>query len=243
MTPYTPMRKNLRFFLWLLILLCKQAFAQNQELSLKWGVEDSPLFHETKATSRQNHASVPPAGPHEKLYRYVTITPAYKKASSPIWTKHDSLWKEFVKSKPTARTPQLYMDYAKKNYPYIVASANLLAPQLHFNFMGKSNKVYILQSISVKTKAFEEYSGGGFVNEEAWYDIVLNHHHGTKEYTVNNQLRFTASGTATLRFFSDNFIQTAGMAPMGCYMLTITFNFLSDGKIISVATEPFKIDV
>lgn len=33
------------------------------------------------------------------------------------------------------------------------------------------------------------------------------------------------------------------MAPMGCYMIDIQFNFLLDGAVVSVRTGRFKIDV
>lgn len=117
-----------------------------------------------------------------------------------------------------------------------------MAPVLYFDFIGNSQK-YVLESIEIKTIDFDEYMGGGFFLNNAWYDIELKHEKGKHLYKVDKKLQFNGSGRAQLRFWSDNYYESMGMSPMGCYLISLKFNFISNGKMISVETEPFKIDV
>ena len=91
--------------------------------------------------------------------------------------------------------------------------------------------------------AFEEYSGGGFFDRESWYEIELAHLPGRRVVRVDRRLRFTASGRTELRFWSDNFYPAAGITPMGCYTLRLTFYFTASGGAVSVSTGTFKMDV
>ncbi|TKC59202.1 hypothetical protein FBD94_16860 [Pedobacter hiemivivus] len=230
----------------LLILFWAQiAQAQRSELTLKWGLQGSKLlFEEKTATKGQNSAIHPPRKKNEKLYRFIAPSGDYNDIFQPIAERHHILWEKFMTTKPDeSKIQKLYSDYTKKHDPYLSSSTTSLAPRLYFDFIGKSNKVYILQSITVETINFEEYSGGGFINNLAWYDIVLNHKIGTKIYPVDKQLTFNTNGRAELRFFSDNYYPSFGMAPMGCYTIRIRFNFESDKKLVSASTEIFKIDV
>ena len=85
--------------------------------------------------------------------------------------------------------------------------------------------------------------GGGFLKDYAWYNIILKPIKGKYLFEVNKKLKFSGSGRAELRFWSDNYNATEGMSPMGTYIINLKFNFLSNGKSISVETNPFEIDV
>ena len=119
-----------------------------------------------------------------------------------------------------------------------------LGPKLKFDFIG-STKEYVLDSIEVEVLSFEEYrgGGGGFYNNDAWYDVQLHHSGGVSGFAVSTKLRFTGSGSATLRFWSDNFYKGVGLTPTGCYTLSIKFCFLVENKKVIVSTGVFKIDV
>ena len=101
----------------------------------------------------------------------------------------------------------------------------------NFDFTGRSETEYVLDTIEIRTIDFEEYRGGGFFNNEAWYDILLRHTLGIHVYDVDRRLRFTGSGRAVLRFWSDNWYPNVGMAPQGCYFIDITFVFRVNGNI------------
>ena len=158
--------------------------------------------------------------------------------------RHWKLWDKFEKQ-PGSDSRQTKLDFvkfAKDNDSYYYGLAKSLAPRLYFDFIGES-KEYVLESIEVKTISFVEYSGGGFSDNEAWYDIELKHRPGTYIYPVDSKLRFTGSGRAVLRFWSDNYYKGAGMTPSGCYTISIKFNFLVNGQKTSISSGVFKMDV
>ena len=161
-----------------------------------------------------------------------------------FFERHWKLWDEFKKqsSSDSSQTKLNFVKFAKDKDPYYYGIAKSLAPRLYFDFIGET-KEYVLKSIEVTTISFEEYSGGGFSDNEAWYDIELKHLPGTYIYLVDSKLRFTGSGRAVLRFWSDNYYKGASMTPSGCYMISIKFNFLINGQKTSVSTGTFKIDV
>ena len=241
--------KNLKFLnkglfiVMITILFPLLGFAQSK-LTVKWGIENKDLFQETKATSEQTSAYFPEAKPNDKKYRFINAAPKYNKVAQIFFERHWQLWKEFEKQPKTSATPtkQDFVKFAKEKDPYYYGIAKSLSPSLYFDFVGES-KEYVLESIEVKIISFDEYKGGGFSDNEAWYDIELKHMPGTYIYPIDKKLRFTGSGRAILRFCSDNYYENVGLTPVGCYMISIKFNFLIDGIKTSVTTEKFMIDV
>jgi hypothetical protein len=214
------------------------------KLSVKWGIENTEFFKESQATKEQNSAFFPNAKKSDKKYRFINTTSMYNDVIQKFFERHWKLWNKFKKqsSQDTMLTKLNFVKYAKSEDPYYYGIAKSLAPRLYFDFIGESQE-YVLESIEIKTISFDEYSGGGFSDKEAWYDIELKHIPGIYIYPVDSKLRFTGSGRTVLRFWSDNYYKAAGMTPSGCYMVSIKFNFLINGIKTSVSTEPFKIDV
>jgi hypothetical protein len=215
--------------------------AQNK-LTIRWGLE-SGLRTETKATGRQNAASWPATGRNEKLYRYFKAANEYPTLSE-MMRRHNDLWRDYRATLPNSQRPdkKAYLQFARTKDPYFIGLVEKLAPVLYFDFIGTSGKEYVLDSIRIRTLSFEEYSGGGFSQDEAWYDLTLPKI-GERRFAVGSKLRFTASGRAKLRLFSSNYYPGVGLTPMGCYMIDIQFNFFVDNTPIAVSTGPFKIDV
>lgn len=214
------------------------------KLTVKWGIENEGLFKETMATKEQNSAVFPKAKPNDKKYRFINTTSMYNDVVQIFFERHGKLWDEFKKQSngDSSQTKLNFVKFAKDKDPYYYGIAKSLAPRLYFDFIGET-KEYVLESIEVTTISFEEYRGGGFSDNETWYDIELKHRPGTYIYPVDSKLRFTGSGRTVLRFWSDNYYKGAGMTPSGCYMISIKFNFLINGQKTSVSTETFKIDV
>ena len=214
------------------------------KLTVKWGIENTEFFKETMATIEQSSAIFTKAKPNDKKYRFINTTSMYNDVIQIFFERHWKLWDEFKKqsSSDSSQTKLNFVKFAKDKDPYYYGIAKSLAPRLYFDFIGET-KEYVLKSIEVTTISFEEYSGGGFSDNEAWYDIELKHLPGTYIYLVDSKLRFTGSGRAVLRFWSDNYYKGASMTPSGCYMISIKFNFLINGQKTSVSTGTFKIDV
>lgn len=226
-----------------LILLCT-TYSQAQKLEVNWGIE-SGLREEVAATAEQNKAQSPKAKKGEPTYRYFRVTPEYNDVSQMMMDRHWKIWPLYKQSLPKGQQPSRvgYRKFVEEKDPSFYGFVDQLAPRLFFNFLGESGKQYVLESIVEKTLRFDEYSGPGFTDNEEWYDIVLSHQPGLRTSPVASMLRFTASGRANLRLWSDNFNENSGLTPMGCYLIEITFNFRVDGKTVSVKTEAFKIDI
>jgi hypothetical protein len=208
-------------------------------------LERPALYSEVQATMNQNASVWEEDSLGVPKYRYFTIgehQELYGQRAEPLFERHWELWDAY-RASVTEPTRDGYLEYAKMHDPYFVASVVALAPVLYFDFVGSSTREYLLIGIDVRTVAFEGYAGGGFYDKDAWYDILLSTKVGTRRIEVDRKLRFQGSGRAELRFWSDNYMENAGMAPMGCFAIELVFRFLSDGKEILVHTGIFKIDV
>lgn len=229
----------------ILVLIATNAVAEDNNFHVKWGLENPYFYSELKATKRQNAAMWPPVENGEVLYRYFTIREhdsTFWRKAEPLFSRHHKLWNQY-QSQQKKPNREDYLRFVRSQDPFFAGSIKEMAPVLFFDFIGIGAKEYVLDSIEVNTVDFEEYAGGGFFDKAAWYDIVLSTRAGIKRYEVDKKLRFNGSGRAELRFWSDNYYPTMGMAPMGCFTIDITFHFLVDGKRESVTTGVFKIDV
>ena len=215
-------------------------------LQVKFGLENTRYFAEEQAAAGSNRAIKAPRGGGETLYRYFSANESRTAREGLIADRHWKVWRQLQKEAGGGAFGMDQEDYAKvlrTRDPYLLGLVNEAAPSLYFDFTGLSNAEYVLDAIEIETIAFDEYSGGGFFNGEAWYDIVLRHQAGMRSYSIDRRLRFTGSGRAVLRFWSDNWYRSAGLAPQGCYLIDITFVFLVNGRTERISTKPFKIDV
>jgi hypothetical protein len=161
-----------------------------------------------------------------------------------LFDRHHPLWEKYIETigENSELDKENFNLFVKREDPYFYGMAQRMAPVLYFDFVGL-NKEYVLETIEIETINFNEYKGGGFFQNNAWYDIELKHEEGIHTYAVNKKLRFVGSGRAELRFWSDNYYKNVGLSPMGCFTINIKFNFIYDGKKVSVQTNPFLIDV
>ena len=229
----------------ILVLLVADVSAESANFHVKWGLERPYFYSELKATKRQNAGWWPPVENGEALYRYFTIKEhdsTFWRKAEPLFSRHHKLWDKYrtLQKNPNRED---YLRFARARDPFFAGSIKEMAPVLFFDFIGIGAKEYVLEAIEVNTVGFEEYAGGGFFDKAAWYDIILSTKVGIKRYQVDKKLRFNGSGRSELRFWSDNYYPTMGMAPMGCFTIDITFYFLVDGKRESLSTGVFKIDV
>ena len=252
----------------ILLLLANSALAQS--LSVRWGLESAEFYEEIAATEEQNAADMSRRTDNDQIFRYYTIAePQYGNAVSRLFRRfHEQNWYEKYKQSdmPTSCGFQVaetqhdscagreqndmltscsfrFQQYLSGHDPFLVHSFRDLAPRLYFDFAGSSQTQYILTGITVEVLDFSEYSGGGFADNQYAYDIVLLPCPGKYYYAIDRRLRFAGSGRTELTFFSDNFYRSAGLSPMGAYMIDLKFHFLADGTTLEVSTGPFKIDV
>lgn len=227
----------------LTLLLANSTSAQ--ELGIRWGLDTPTEYYEEKsATATQNAADWSPANEDEETFRYFTIIePAYGNAVFPLFDRAAG-WYEDHLHRRGDRTRRAFLAYVRARDPFLVDSFRRLAPRLFFDFMGSAQTQYVLTDVIVHVLDFSEYRGGGFADDEYFYDIVLVPEPGTYRYEIDSRLRFTGSGRAELTFFSDNFYPSMGLSPMGAYMINLTFRFLANGvTAVEVETGRFKIDV
>lgn len=240
-------------------LMLVAAPSSAQGLSMKWGLENTWSYVETRRAEGEDLSVASKS--KEQKYRAFAFNDRDREVREPMlkcFQRHEALWDQFRKSgaqekRSTARAaaPQdadadrlAFEAYKTKNDPFCSEHAKKQAPRLYFDFVGSPAQQYVLERVEVTTLDFSEYRGGGFAMKEAWYDIVLAHRKGVKAYEVEPRLVFSGVGRVQLRLWSDNFYPQMGwMAPMGEYKIDIRFVFSAGGKTVSVRTGPFKIDV
>jgi len=231
------------FSLLLFFFQLLNASAQNN-LTIRYALSAGD-YKETQVPREQNSAYFPKTKKGEKLYRFFSPGRDHEVFSSQISKRHEDLYQKFRQEYKGQDVNQVnFANYAKDHDSYYYTAMGYLAPAIKFDFIG-ATKEYVLDSIEIEVLGFEEYrgGGGGFFNDDAYYDILLPHRGGTRVLAVGKKLRFNGSGSATLRFWSDNFYQVVGFCPMGCYTINIKFHFLSDNRKVVVASGLFKIDV
>jgi hypothetical protein len=205
------------------------AFAQN-ELNIKWGLENKE-YHEELTNSTANIRIFKPNKAYDEL------------VYGQLVSKHWGWWDKYSTEHKNENTTLLqFSKYLEEVDPYMLGIYKKIAPSLYFDFTGK-NSEYVLDSIEIKTLEYKHYKGGGFSINEAWYDIELKHNVGTYVYRIDKRLKFTGSGQAVLRFWSDNYVKNGGFNPSGEFKIQIIFHFISEGKKKIVSTKEFKIDV
>lgn len=229
-------------FLLFMILIPPESQPQSALTLLDWGIEQKAIYKETIATAEQNRAVSRDSTPGDRLYRYFTATDMHDDVTAYALTRHWPLWKEF-KETGSALTNERYGRFLQDRDPTLLSTLRAGAPRLYFDFIGDGDAEYVLTDIHVVTIHFYEYAGGGFADQEAWYDIVVPHSPGERSYKVDRKLRFRGSGRAVLRLWSDNFYSSAGLTPQGCFLMRISFRFLVNGDAVDVTTPDFKIDI
>jgi len=238
-----------RLYLLVLLFLCTTTAGEallQTNLDLRFGLESAQHYVEQKTTRAGSAALRAQPRKDERLYRFFTTDQSWPETIAAISDRHFGLWQSLQKEAGTSQfsmDEDAYSKEIKKRDPYLLGMINDSAPRLYFDFAGHSGTEYILEAIEIRTIDFEEYRGGGFFNNEAWYDILLRHAPGVHVYNIDRRLRFTGSGRTVLRFWSDNWYPNVGMAPQGCYFIDITFVFRVNGKLERVTTGKFKIDV
>lgn len=210
----------------------------------KWGLEGPPEYQELEATAEQDSSWWPEAEEDAKRYRFFAVrNPVHAPKVVPLMQQAERAY-EIHRSRGGLETAEGFRSFLQGNYPFIAAEFRDIAPVLYFDFRGAAKHEYVLDEIMVEVIDYSEYRGGGYSDKSAWYDILLNPEPGTYSYPVDQSLRFTGSGRAELRFFSDNFYAFSGLSPMGAYVIEISFVFRVDGsENFVVSTGAFKIDV
>lgn len=243
-------------FLWLVCVIAVGR-AEAQQLSLKWGLENTWSYSEVRRSEGED-LSVRSKST-DKKYRAFEFKEKSEEVLKPFLgclQRHEDLWRRYeanvIKKKYPAGLPKEkheaeqkeFESYKKDNDPFCREQAKKQAPRLYFDFVANTADSYVLEKIEVNTLNYSEYRGGGFAEKEAWYDLILSPKKGIKAYEVEPRLVFSNTGRVQLRFWSGNFYPIVGwMAPMGEYTLEIIFAFTVKGRTVRVKTGAFKMDV
>jgi hypothetical protein len=143
-----------------------------------------------------------------------------------------------------AELRERFLTWKRAQDPFCAAQARMMAPEIYFDFVAADGDEHVLDSITIYTIHFDEYRGGGFSEREAWYDIEVKHEQGHYTYAFDKRLVFSGHGRTVLRLWSDNYYASNGwMCPMGEYIIDIKFYFTASGKVESIATGLFAIDI
>jgi hypothetical protein len=229
----------------LLAPLCQANVDAKDVLKMRFGLEGTEFHQEKQAVLTAKEVNKVGKSNQTRV-RFFASTAALSKELAEMSERHFQLWEILKKeygTKDLTLDQDAYANEIRKHDLYLTGQINRVAPQLYFDFTTDSGAQYVLDAINIRTLAFEEYRGGGWFNGEGQYHIRLRHMPGTHSYSPSKRLRFTSSGRVVLRFFSDNWYQTVGLTPQGCYTIDITFVFSANGKNETVSTGAFKIDV
>ncbi len=217
-------------------------------IKMQWGLQNETFYAEHKTKDLPDSIDgvrkyLPPNSKEFSLKEQVAID----NGMLDCFRRHNMLWSKYTEkcSKENRETQkEEFENYKKSNDLVCGPLFKTIAPELYFDFISSSSDQYVLDSIIIETIEFSEYKGGGFVEKEAWYDIILSPQTGIKSYPVEPKLVFTGTGRVQLRFWSANYYSSRGwISPMGAYILKITFKFLVKGKLIEVSTDKFLMDV
>jgi hypothetical protein len=234
---------NKKAFLYISLLLCLDIYAR-PGVTVGWGLDGVGRYVEKKDTIVQ--ATVNGAKKRGKIetFRHFQPNENYYTLIDEFYKRHGALLDNFRKISKDSEgiDKKKFGEYCEKEDPRFVAIARELAPSLRFDFIG-AIKNYILDSIQIRTKIFEEFKGGGFSFTSEWYDIELRHKVGSHTYVLDHPMVFNGRGQVVLRFWSDNYNCFYASTPVGCYTIEITFFLQVDGKRISISTGSFMIDV
>lgn len=238
-----------------IVFLCLPAAALAEPPKLKWGLESTHYYSEAPVNPSQNlllakrnkkrNLSPPPPIP-SRAFAFKSQD-AFKDGLDRCLNNHFAALRDYEGSLHGA--PPVQADFVSRRTardPYCVMFSRLTAPMLYFDLTAKDERQYVLEEIVVDTFSFNEYAGGGFVEKEASYDIVVAHQVGRKAYPIGEvpSLAFKNTGRVTLRLWSDNYYPAQGwIAPMGNFLISITFRFRAAGRIEEVSTGPFSIDI
>ena len=193
--------KNFKFLFFIILLFPGVSYGQNS-LIVKWGLESTHYFKEIQKSKK--YIFQPEEG--DSLYRFFTVKQNYGDMIVTVFARHGKLWDIYLQSigEDSESDRDDFNIFAESEDPYYLGLTETMAPVLYFDFIGL-DKEYVLETIEIETIDFAEYKGGGFYQNNAWYDIELKHEIGTYIYNVNKKLRFVGSGRTKLRFWSDNY--------------------------------------
>jgi hypothetical protein len=243
---------------YLLLLLLFPGTLHAQQLSMTWGLENTWSYRELHQgrTYEQDAAYRPESG--GKRYRTFEFIEGKKDVDEPRFEcleRHFQLWEAYQAAIKEGEIPsppkgdpdserRAFVAYKTQMDPFCTMHADKQAPALYFDFIADSPHEYVLRHIEITTLRFSEYMAGGFIKEQAGYDIVLSHKEGTKIVNIERKLAFSGHGRVELRFWSDNYYPKQGwIVGPGEYMIDICFVFSVAGGVAKVATGPFKIDL
>jgi len=226
-----------------------------QTVNMKWGLENTWSYYEPpQGRAEDEDAATHPPTSEARRYRAFAFAEGSTEVREPWLACINGimrLWDRYQRSAPTpdagsaaADGRDRFREYIAREDPTCVGQLKKTAPRLYFDFTSDTAEQFVLERVEVTTLRFSEYMGGGFAEKEAWYDILVSHREGVKAYFPEPRLVFKEHGRVTLRLWSDNFYPNVGwIAPMGEYTIDIRFLFSTAGKIVTVSTGPFKIDI
>ena len=233
---------SLRPSLALIALLIPMQVEAACNVTMKWGLESTNHFRERTVYADQAHPDMPTQA-QGATFRAFQMNKAGNAAGLRYIQRHGPLLEAYRKAHSTGGqiAREDFVGWAKAADPFYVTLGRSLAPVLYFDFVGKSQE-YVLDQVAVRTFSFAEYVGGGFYDGKAWYDLVLSKMPGTKVVNVDKNLRFTGSGRAEIKFFSDHYYPQVAQTPAGSFWINLNFKFMRGGEQCAVETGKFMID-
>lgn len=213
---------------------------QKNQLRIDWGLQNTDVFEDVIERGKDSiRVFAPkPDSINESL-------------SEECATRHKKLWGQYLDScRVNSKKPdrQEFTKIKKERDGFCMGYKSKIAPVLYFDFISsESSDQYVLYSIEIEVLRRSNIRGaeGGFINSEAWYDIVLpEFERGIKSYPVHKKLTFRGNGRVQLRFWPGLVEASQGWLSRPCrYLVDVTFKFLVNGKYVENKTTPFAIDV
>jgi hypothetical protein len=236
-----------RLLIALVVLGFTSTLASATSLTARWGLQSDFLYEEALEAPGETSVVTSIKSKRRRTVRAFRVRePQHEEAITQFLRRHWALV-DLYRSSHSAASGSIpreeFVMWAKQRDPVYVAAGQRLAPVLYFDFVGDSGKQYVLDRIVVRTIRFMEYAGGGgFFDQQAWYDLELSATPGSKTYQVDRKLQFIGKGRAEIRFWSGNYIPLMAMAPIGSYLISVRFIFLVDGEEVLFNTGQFRID-
>ncbi len=232
------MKKYLSNSIIFLLLSCSMVIEAKPRLKIDWGVESTQIYEEL-AGKPGLRVFLPKADSLDQ------------KTAEDCQSRHEVLWKDYRNScNRNSRQPDRveFIKLKKEQDSFCTGYYFKVAPVLYFDFIAnKPGDEYVLESlrVDVTSRSLARKAEGGFITDEAFYDIVLpDFARGTKSYAVHKKLVFRGHGRLHLRLWSGAVLPEEGWITLGgVYVLKITFKFLVNGVYVESHTGAFSITV
>jgi hypothetical protein len=195
-------------------------------LQVRWGVENT-RYNTEVTTSHENWRNV-------RTVQGKDFSASDEQIAVECSKRHEALWESYTHDCAAhGKQPDEdeFRNIKKSQDSFCWGVTQKYAPTLYFDFVAPNHNQYTLEEISIDYLWRGPKGGGGFLENEAWYDIVV----GQREYPLRRRLIFTGHGRTHLRFWKQG--------TNALLFIRINFKFQVAGRFETASVGPIGLNL